>query len=101
MDKIKANPLCMLVTKNTTINLKDHGVVLGISVEVYDTSLSDAKIKYNNGASIPIVAGGPARAFGGFYGNVPITYNGQLDIIFDTPGAAKKEVLLIITTLQC
>jgi hypothetical protein len=97
---VQGKPNCFIQRESGTIDLKTYGTVLGVSLECTEASPNDAKFQYDDGANIPLKSGDPARTFGGFFGSVPVSYNGEIKIKFDAVDAL-NEVLVIITAIQC
>lgn len=100
LETIKGKPNILLIAQDGTIQLADYGTVLGVSIEVTDDSPNDAKFQYDSSPFIKLKAGAAARNLGGFYGQLPVSYDGEINIKFDAANPL-NEVILIITAIQC
>lgn len=104
METLKGNIDYQLYNADAEINLKkvgNKGNVFGISIEVPQESGSDIFFQYNKGPRVRVTAGGPAREIGGFFGSVPVSYDGIINLTFENSAAPDKQVIVAITHLQC
>lgn len=101
MKSYHASTDCIEVTQNQSVELKQFDDILGYSIDVPTDSLSDADVQINGGPKIRFTAGGASRPFGGFIGDMPVTYRDKITVTFVTPAAATKKVLIILTHINC